>query len=395
MASVLDEGKRFTYLDSTRGLAALSVAIWHFLVTFFDPRQPGIITTSPLHIFWYSEADIIFFFVYSGFVLSYSYTGSQKPLRLSSFMRFLIERVFRIYPLFLFILFTSFFLKNSIFPLTPAKYSNQHFQLFWSQVESLRTVIREAILFIPVPEPGNFHLIPQDWTLEVEIVVGAFVPFLGFLIRKNKVVYWVAVFSAILFLHLNAHLIEFACGVFIFSSWKDILRLWNRLGILLKLAAGVLSVILYSCFFQFSSLFYADRIFIRQHVDRVIVICGCCMLLSIVLSSGVTQKVLSLPLFVKIGRICYSIYLTHMLLLICFADYLMVALHHLFNLPEILYLLIAFIIFISVTLFISFLTFSFIERPFNKIGKKIGQRVEKSIFQLGKSGLFPYSRFYL
>jgi peptidoglycan/LPS O-acetylase OafA/YrhL len=266
--------------------------------------------------------------------------------------------------------------------------------MFWSQVKDIKTVLKEATLFIPVAEPGNFHLIPQDWTLEVEIVVGTFVPLLGFLVRKNRVIYWMAVFAAIVFLHLNSHLFEFACGVFIFTCWDEMIKVWDRMGILLKICAVLISIIFYSCFFHFSSLFYSDRIFIRQDVDRFLVISGCCLLLSIIISSNLLQKILTLSLFVRIGRLCYGIYLTHMLLLICFADYLMETLHHWFKLPEFVYLLIEFGVFIATTLFISFLTFHLVERPFNKMGKKIGRRLEGAINRLGAKISFRNSRSY-
>jgi len=79
---------RFSYMDSVRGLAALSVAIWHFFTALVDYRQPGLISTSPLHLLWYGEAAVVFFFIYSGFILSYSYTNPPQKLPLSIMLAF-------------------------------------------------------------------------------------------------------------------------------------------------------------------------------------------------------------------------------------------------------------------------------------------------------------------
>ena len=54
--------QRLYYLDSARGLAALSVITWHFIAAFYDPTQANTATGSPLHFFWYGEADVVFFF---------------------------------------------------------------------------------------------------------------------------------------------------------------------------------------------------------------------------------------------------------------------------------------------------------------------------------------------
>jgi len=366
--------QRFYYLDSVRGLAAVSVIVWHFIAAFIDPTKPGIATASPLHLFWYGEADVVFFFIHSGFILAYSYTGVQKPLTVTSYIRFLTERIFRIYPLFIFILFISFFLKASIFPLTDGTFTGKHLGVFWSRHYDIWMVLKEAVLFVAIPKDGSLRLIPQDWTLTVEIVVGAFIPFMAFIIRKNKWLYWVIIFVAIVLLHLGTFIFEFACGVFLFYNWQQIQQVWKWMNVFFKVIAALLSVVLYTCLFHFSSLFNLLRVLFRPGVDRFIVIAGCCLLFSIVISSSVVQRILSFPFLVKIGRICYSIYLVHMVLLICFADYFMQLLHRWFVLTDSSYLLISFIVYITVTILLSFVTYSFIEKPFNRMGKSVSRR---------------------
>ncbi|HUP13582.1 MAG TPA: hypothetical protein VM187_15265, partial [Niastella sp.] len=76
------ERQRLLYLDSARGLAAFSVMTWHFLVMFIS-RENMYFLKSPLHILYYGESDIIFFFIHSVFILSYSYSHKlmlRKPL---------------------------------------------------------------------------------------------------------------------------------------------------------------------------------------------------------------------------------------------------------------------------------------------------------------------------
>src|SRR5436190_4796743 len=107
-ASLSGSAQRFHYLDSVRGLSSLNLITWHFITAFIGSDSHHLTTTSLLHIFWYGEPDVMLFFIHSGFILAYSYTGADKPLTVTSYIQFLIERIFRIYPLFIFILLVSF-----------------------------------------------------------------------------------------------------------------------------------------------------------------------------------------------------------------------------------------------------------------------------------------------
>lgn len=81
--------QRFEVLDSFRGLCAIFVAVFH--MTF-------VASFTELTFFRSSSVFVEFFFVLSGFVMSYGYM-TKKNL---SFKNFFIKRTFRIYPLHIF-----------------------------------------------------------------------------------------------------------------------------------------------------------------------------------------------------------------------------------------------------------------------------------------------------
>lgn len=83
--------KRFHSLDSFRGLMATSVMLYHLRVT-------GSFTE--WLFFRHSDVFVSFFFVLSGFVLTHAY-GRSMPF---NFRRFFITRTFRLLPLHLFML---------------------------------------------------------------------------------------------------------------------------------------------------------------------------------------------------------------------------------------------------------------------------------------------------
>ena len=292
------------------------------------------------------------------------------------YIRFLIERIFRIYPLFLFILIASFVLRHTINTASGGSYVTGHLRTFWQNDCDWELLIKQSILVIQIPAEANLRLIPQDWTLTVEIIVGALIPLMGLLLKKSKWVYWIAVIASIKILHFNTYIFEFAAGVFLFYQWPDITRTWNHLPKMIKAIALILAVAFYTCFLRFSSLFVAGNIVFTPGIDRLIVTIGCCIFFCIIISSLTIQRILSHTVLVKVGRVCYSIYLVHMLLLIAFGDQLLRILHNMVNMSQMGYLTIAFAIYMISTVSISFLTFALIEKPFNKYGKLVGKKCE-------------------
>jgi len=376
MSLTIQPVKRFQYLDSARGLAALSVITWHFFTSFVDFGNGSFVMKSPFHFFWYGEADVLFFFIHSGFILSYSYLGRQKTFTASTYIRFLIERIFRIYPLFLFILIASFFLRHTLYPVSGGSYVTEHLRTFWQNDCDWELLIKQSILIVPIPAEANLRLIPQDWTLTVEIIVGALIPLMGLLLKKSKWIYWITVIALIKILHFNTYIFEFAAGVFLFYHWPDITSAWSRLPKMIKAITLIFAVAFYSCFLRFSSLFVPGNIVFTPGIDRLIVTIGCCIFFCVIISSLTIQKILSHTVLVKVGRVCYSIYLVHMLLLIAFGDQLLRILHNMVSMSQMGYLTIAFAIYMISTVGISFFTFALIEKPFNKYGKLVGKKCE-------------------
>jgi peptidoglycan/LPS O-acetylase OafA/YrhL len=379
--------QRFVYLDSARGLAAMSVIIWHFIAGFYILMNNPFFLNSPLHFFWYGEADVIFFFVHSGFILTYAYAGWKSKITIGNYTRFLIERVFRIYPLFVFVLLLSYALQKEIYPLQNENVVTEQFHSFWKGHFDLRMLVRNAALVFSVNQ-DSFGLIPQDWTLAIEVIVGPFVPFLAFLLKRKKLFwfYWIIIFVAIFILKINTYLFEFGLGVFIFYNWQRISNIWGSIHLSMRILILISAISLYTCFFHFCSMFNASNVWIRPGIDRFIVAIGCGLFFCIIISSHKAQKIMSYPWLVKIGKACYSLYLWHMIFLICVANFFMPWLHHVVLISPVWALVIYFILYMIANLFLSQLTYRFIEIPFNMLGKRIGRSVEASLSPLRMSG---------
>lgn len=89
--------ERLEELDSLRGLAALSVVFHHFLivlpVVFEDKSALPFLKYTPIHLFWSGGEAVTFFFVLSGFVLSLPFLAGRNV----HYPSFLAKRICRIY----------------------------------------------------------------------------------------------------------------------------------------------------------------------------------------------------------------------------------------------------------------------------------------------------------
>lgn len=91
--------RRFEVLDSFRGLAALMVAFFHFMVIDGQSDLFPDVKNEVIHNLWLFTD---FFFVLSGFILSYRYYSRATPL--ASLLK---ARFFRLFPLHLFTTFVA------------------------------------------------------------------------------------------------------------------------------------------------------------------------------------------------------------------------------------------------------------------------------------------------
>jgi peptidoglycan/LPS O-acetylase OafA/YrhL len=364
--------QRLLYLDSARGLAAISVITFHFLFAVFGSQLKSQYSTVS-HFFWYGEADVIFFFIHSGFILAYSYAGKDAKLTPKYYLRFLLERIFRIYPLFLVVLLLSFIAINN----SPANlYTNEPYVgLFWNYQPGWNDFFRESLLIVRLPESANLRLIPQDWTLTIELLAGAAVPLLAFSGKRNLFLFILLLAVLKTGNFFSTYIFEFGLGVLLFLIRDNIINAWLKCNMLIRILFATAALLLYSCFFIFPSFFAGDVVFIDSRIDRFIVAIGCMLLFILLLSSAKVQRLLSLPFLVVIGKICYSVYLLHQLLIFIFWRQFPSFFQGLPKGNPALIVLV-YLAYIAIVILLSRLFFKLIEQPMNRIGKRIARSIK-------------------
>lgn len=368
--------QRLDFLDSSRGLAALSVVLSHYfgaygLLTFLEP-----FSDSSLHIFWHGEGAVTYFYVLSGYVLSVSYFKNIDTIENLNIQAYLVKRFFRIFPVFLFVLFASWLIQKSyitsIINISTFPFRSPWIMDFWMVKKSFYELCKEGILVLRIPSETTKRLLPQDWTLSTEFVISSIIPILVLLFNKGK--FWIL--TMICFLALSYPIIfSFFIGMLIaFYIDKIILKAKS-----LKYSKIVLfsfGILLYMCTYNFLK----DTFLLKynNHTIRTSILesVGAGIFLIVILTSDNVKKILSNRLLVFLGKISYGIYAVHFCILIWLVPFLTNYLNILGMKGEDTIRISILVLFILVTSLFSFLIHILIEAPSILFGKKISNLIQ-------------------
>ena len=192
--------KRFHYLDSMRGLAALSVMLSHFCGNYTIPIAPELFSNTLLHFWWDGFAAVSFFFVLSGFVLSYGSMLSKKPKvdSVKGFGAYLVARICRLHIAFLVLMIVSLCcLSLKATQVVTDPLAGGWMNAYWAKFPSLTDFLTNISLL-------SYHdnmLAPQAWTLSIEFLLSLFVPFGIILAQANIWLFCGAMLLGLLRLH--------------------------------------------------------------------------------------------------------------------------------------------------------------------------------------------------
>lgn len=319
--------KRFEELDSLRGLAALTVLCAHFMILrpyFFHPYGvpatflEKVLVFTPAHIFWAGREAVIFFFVLSGFVLSLQFYRSQC----SQYGTYLIKRVFRIYPAYWATVFLALFLSELCErPMLFQGLSAWAYVWQWRPFE-WRVLLGHLFLV------GNFTANVYDpviWTLRDEMQISIFFPVLLFLWMRLDRLHWsAALFAALIWSWLSHRLSSnendailyvpmFMVGALLARYHKRLVVLLSSRGRFLLLSAAGIGALLY-CFRYYNMSLHPLRS--RLILNDWAMTAGCSIFIMIALTSVLAGRCLRWRPLLFMGKISYSFYLLHVVVLL-------------------------------------------------------------------------------
>ncbi|MCW5202675.1 acyltransferase [Desulfobulbus sp. US4] len=308
MPNILLREHTWQSIQVLRGIAVILIICfhtWEMLIAYAGEGGAGRLSDG----FWRAGASgVDIFFIISGFIIVHSTRGKSQSVK--SCRLFLQKRAIRIIPLywiyscfFLLLVLCPFTLKNTVFSL-------QH------------TIL--SFLLIPAINPVtglDLPLLPQGWTLSYEVY---FYLFFGILLTQKKqfilpsltlffvlsvcVGFFIETENPIIRVVLNPLLLEFVCGSYLAYKIYSI-SITSRFCYFMILTGGI-------------SLLLAG--FFRLPVDYRVISYGipCSLIILGLVCLEKNESVLFPQIFIKLGDSSYSIYLSHIFVILIFSTLL-------------------------------------------------------------------------
>jgi peptidoglycan/LPS O-acetylase OafA/YrhL len=371
MTHIISKDK-IIFLESLRGLAALTVVLFHFKI--------GSILNNEFTENGYLMVD--FFFILSGFVIAYNYFGRINNI--STLKNYMFKRILRLYPLHLFTLLlwlaievTKYYLyiNNSLHPFEDnIPFTKNNFESFFTHLFLIQNIFTDQLTWNG-----------PSWSISVEfytyLIFGISMIVIGFLSREK---------TNLQYLMLCIFFIFFAIALLLFATEKMFLRciygffLGSAMYFLSKyknkyFCSNLLSYIL--ALLAILCTMYIPKYQLLISLSYFLSIYSLLMLINfvpLVASKNILLNILSFKPLVLLGSISYGVYMTHSLIVgvlvdaIKFSNLNFLSKDGYIILEGFNQLEIELLMFSTLAIIISFsyLCLKYIERPFINYSKK-------------------------
>jgi peptidoglycan/LPS O-acetylase OafA/YrhL len=371
--------KKIYYLEGLRGLAALNVFIVHLnpLLNFnkpiIDTSNPSLFTSireifiSPL---FNGDYAVFLFWAVSAFVLTFPYFSIETSNEKSIFIkRSVIKRYFRLgIPVFIVSAISFLLIKTALFfnhyNFSDLSHENLLFVNKWFNFDPSPIHLFKTSL-IDVYANSNCNYNPVLWTIQIELL-GSFLCFALLSIFGDSTYRFKIIIGIFLFLiiaglmnKINYFYSTFLFGLILSETLSNSQLKTKFFLKYLGLFLLFLSVIIQLLFNYFAIQFNENLNYLFQ---IPIFVAG---VLLLILHSKFFQKLLSIPILVWFGKLSFSFYLIHFLVLMSLGAYLKI----LFSNVSGISILIAVLTF-TLSLIISFFLEKWVDQPAKKIAAK-------------------------
>ncbi|MBZ9753517.1 acyltransferase [Deinococcus sp. HMF7604] len=324
---------RYPQLDAVRGLAALAVVLGHVLYAGLGSGDSGTARAAeaiynsthetPLHVLYAGNEAVLIFFVLSGFVLHLMVARMQDSRRWD-YLKYAAKRVVRLWPAYAAAVLMSALL-STLTSATPIHQSGEWIRTFW------REPVTISILAQHLGMVGVFDTDALDfsiWSLVHEMRISLLFPLIYWTVTRLPALVNLGLYGALsaavatvfldrsgapnlsdLLLTLH-YLLPFALGALIAQHREQATR-WledNRPVWWSMLALALVSIA------------YGGGLLSAEHTNVVTrdywVLPGAALLVMLVLASLTAERMLSARPLQFLGRISYSLYLIHPVVLL-------------------------------------------------------------------------------
>lgn len=335
---------KISYLDGLRGIAAINVMIMHFFVALapamvYGSKYPShfgsldlIFSTTPLGLIGAGNFSVCIFFVLSGYVLTQKFFKTKEN---SIIISSAVRRYPRLFiPVFAAVILSYILASTGLYHYyieTMTISAGSNYRNYWAFTPDIVDAIKQAVwssFFVG----GTIHYNPVLWTMSIEFY-GSMLVFTMALLFGSLRNRWTFYLAAAL-ICINFYYLAFVIGMVfadVFNSKKPIFKTDNKVILFIILIFGLflgsypISPLTSDSLYGFldNGLFEAPKV--TYHVI------GAGMIIYVLLNSRELQKVFSSPVPVFLGKISYSLYLVHFLVISSFTCALFLFLYPVFS----------------------------------------------------------------
>jgi peptidoglycan/LPS O-acetylase OafA/YrhL len=316
--------KRMEYLDSIRGLAALSVLLGHEIMAFaWPPDLLGWGNLPFLNMLVDGRSAVTMFFVLSGFVLAHPYLAPPeegREVRQLFIPTFYLRRITRIWLPWAFAFGLSLLARRWFFsPVDTVPPISHWLTQFWHAPVSAASVFHQCFFGL---HDATQLLLPQDWSLGVELRGSLLIPLFIILVRRSTLALAGLAGLILIFHPTGQYYLSFALGV-----WAA--KYYHRAELLRTLGFGIKCLILGVGILLYQNRLLANHYWTNEHftglIDKIVwcvTSVGCVLILMATLGSRRIQGKLHLPPVLLLGRVSFSVYLLQFIVILCFLPWL-------------------------------------------------------------------------
>lgn len=333
--------KKLLYLEGLRGLAAMVVVVFHFLLAAYPAAISGnlemahrpieaFLPLTPLYLFYSGSFSVAIFFVMSGFVLSYPYfTKKQNEIAYSGLFR----RYFRLaIPVLatsigIFLLMKSGWLNTQILQnVGITTKSNELHSIYSFHIDTLYNFTPHFVSMLSeslynVFFTDNFKYNPVFWTIKVEFW-GSLLVF-GFLLLMGDYKHRWLGYGFLIFLVQTPQYLAFVlgmglCDLMVHRYLDGFSNRWLLGGLLLLgLYLAAVPNFIDPRLIPASNYAWSNILSWLTDTNKpwFMMVLGATLLLLVTIRSTKIQHWLSLKPLLFLGKISFSLYLTHFVVL--------------------------------------------------------------------------------
>ena len=286
---------RIDALDGLRGILASAVFFHHYFITTYGPKS-GVSNPPPINFYEFlGPAAVSIFFMITGYLFWNKILQKKGML---SWTRLFLNRMFRIYPLYIFIILYYFSYAVYHRDITPAQSPTE------TASQAMQWLAFGAVDHPPafMGQPIFLGLVGQTWTLSYEWMFYLSLPILAYLARQSSC--FIVVVCTLFLAYLHQDFLawpanDLAVNLLIGMAVAHLLLARPRTDMRSPLLSVIVVIFLLVAIVRFSV----------PYTFETTALCG---IIFIIVSCGNTIfNILTTPGAKRLGNISYSIYLLH------------------------------------------------------------------------------------